>query len=361
MKKINELKQKRAGIITQMQAITANETLTPELREQWNGFDTEIRSIDDEIALLERQEALNAANAKPIKPEDNTSVSTEFRDWLRNAVENNGSNKFELRAEPIVTTTNSDIINKTVADSVDILTSPGEAFLKTLGITMYPNLVGNFTVPSMAEHTAGFVNETSTGGNANMAHEDLTLAARRVTSKQTITRETLAQTNPAIYASIVQNLYNGIWNAVTNDVFDQIDTDAATRITSTGTTATYQNILNLEASIGGLSIGSGAYVTTPTGKAFFKGLDVGSDGIKYAWNGNDMNGYPAYGVPAANSNKVYFGDFSKVAVGQWGGIEIIVDPYTQAADGEIVLTAVGLFDSGVINTRGLAILNASLG
>ena len=71
-----------------------------------------------------------------------------------------------------------------------------------------------------------------------------------------------------------------------------------------------------------------------------------------------INGYPAFGVPAQNSKYVSFGDWAGMAVGQWGPLEIIVDPYSDAKSGLINLTVVGLFDTGCLNPRGL-VWNAS--
>lgn len=357
MKKINDLKAERAEIITKMETIANGENLTEEQRSEWTNFDNEVKKIDDEIAMAERQEELNKKNITKMENIQETpkAMSVQFRDWLKESVELGKNTSF--RADPIITSTDADMITKTVAPGIDILTSPGEAFLRQLGVTFYPGLVGNFAVPSMAEDTATFPGEDASAASAGMTPDSLVLAARRVTHTQQISRETLAQTNPAIYQSILQNLVNGVWNAVTYDVFDTLETDAATQVGGFGGgPVTYTDILNMEASIGGLNIGAGAYVTTPVVKSYLKGLNAGSAGIKFAWEGDTMNGYPAYGVPAANTDKIYFGDWSKQAVGQWGGIEIVVDPYTRANKGLIQLTAIGSFDTGCVNKRGFAIM-----
>jgi len=361
MKKINDLKSERNELIEKMENITKLETLSDEQRSQWDEYDERIKSIDNEIKILERQEELNKIEVKdeePVKRDEEKPLAEEFRDWLQEAVEGRASKKFEFRADPIITSTQSAIINKTVANKVDILTSPGEAFLKSIGVQFFTGLTGQFVVPALAEDTAEFVSEAGDASTSDMAHEALTLAPRRVSAFQSITKETLVQTNPAIYSSILQNLVNGIYKAVTYDVFDTLESDAATAVTgSTATGLAYADILQLEASIGGLNIGAGAYVTTPSVKAYLKGLDIDDAGIRFAWNGNEMNGYSAYGVPAANANSVYFGDFSRMTVGQWGGIELIVDPYTYAKQGRIQITAVAMFDTGCTNVRAFAWLD----
>lgn len=282
------------------------------------------------------------------------SEQPTFRDWLIEAV--NEGKTATYRADPIVTSTDTGVINKQVMSGIDVLTSPGEAFLRQLGVTFFDGLIGNFTVPSMAEDTGTFPGEDASASSANMVSASLTLAARRVTHSQAITKETLSQSSPSVYASIVQNLINGVWNAVTNDLFDTLDTDAATQITDlTYAVITYGAVVNQEASLNGLQLVSPAYVTTPALKALMlsKAFMTNQVGI---WYNDKVNGYDAYAVPAANARKVYFGDWSRVCVGQWGGLEIVVDPYTDAKKGLINLTAVGMFDTGCYNKRGFAIL-----
>jgi len=364
MKKINELLSLRADKIAKMDELSKNENLTEEQANTWESLRGEVEKLDKDINILKTQDQLNRSIASNKVEDEKTEEKTpligeSFREFLVGAVEGNGSRKFELRADPIITSTDADIINKSVANGIDILKAPAQEFLTQLGVTMYTGLTGNFAVPSMDEDLATFPGEDASAASANMTPDSLVLAARRVTHTQSITRETLAQTNPGVYASIVQNLVNGVWKAVTNDVFDTLETDAATQIKTTGASITYQNILDMEASVGNYVIANQAYVTTPTGKSFLKGLNASSAGIKFVWEGNEMNGYPAYGVPSANSNRVYFGDWSKQVVGQWGGLEIIVDPYSNAKKGLINLTAVGLFDTGCANKRAFAILDAS--
>lgn len=365
MKKLNELKAKKNDLIVRMEALTSGETISEDAKREWANLDAEVKKIDLDIQITERQEELNKQKVEKKAVEETEkkkSTVENFRDWLIDSHRQNKTSSFfyepvEERADPILTTTQSGIINKTVANSVDILTSPAEAFLRTLGVSIFPGLVGNFVIPAMAEDTAAFYAEDASAASANMAHEALTLTARRVSHTHMISRETLAQTNPAIYTSILQNLVNGVWNAVTNDVFDTLETDAATQVGDfEGGPISYTDIVNMEASIGGLNIGAGAYVTTPTVKAFLKRTAVlGSDNGPI-WQGDTVNGYPAFGVPAANTDKVYFGDFSKCAVGQWGPLEIVVDPYSDAKKGLIRLTVIGLYDTGCYNKRAFAIM-----
>jgi len=373
MKNINELKQERASKIAQMSAIVdtvmgenraKNETET----SMWNNLDKEVADLEETIRMAERQAELNAkaGKAAEVRTESIKPLSVEFRDWLKDSVQKGITSSFtglqEMRADPFLATTDTTIITKTVAPKVDILTSPGEAFLRSLGVTVYDGLTGNFVVPNMAEDVATFPGENTGAASANMATSSITLAGRRLTHKQSISKETLNQTNPGVYNSILQNLVNGIWTAVVYDLFDTVDVDAATQLSNFGgTVLDYTKIVQQEASIGGLMIGNAAYVTTPTIKGYLK-KTAALTNQEAIWSDNEVNGYPAFGVPQANAGKIYFGDWSRTVVGSFQGIELIVDPYTSADKGLINLTVVGMFDTGCVNPRAFAILqNASLG
>jgi HK97 family phage major capsid protein len=378
MKRINDLTVKKNAKLNEMkelveQVVAENRSKDEDETKRYDALDKEVKSIESQIKELENLEELNKKTGAPVevRSEESQPISYQFRDWLRDAVHKNITSSFnglaEYRADPILTSTDTAVITKTVAGKVDILTSPAEAFLRDLGVTFYSGLVGNFIVPSMAQDTATFVGEDVSALSADMATSSLTLAARRVSHTQMISRETLAQTNPGIYASILQNLVNGVWNAVTNDVFDTLDSDGASAVQdpSSNGSLNYAQFVQQEASLGGLNVnpGSTAYVTTPSVKAFAKKtIALGTTAGPAIWVDNEINGYRAFGVPAANTNRVYFGDFSRECVGQWGGLEVIVDPYSGARQGEIKLTMIGLFDSGCYNPRAFCIYkNVSIG
>ena len=353
MKKISEMKSERSDLITKMETISNGEALTDEKRTEWTDLDNQVKKLDNEILMAERQEELNKQNVRidaPAPAEEKKPVGIQFRDWLFESVEN-GAKSPAFRADPIITTTDTGLINKSVAAGIDVLHSPAEAFLREIGVTFYTGLNGNLCLNRMAEDTATFPGENTGAASASMAPSALTLAARRVSHTQAITKETLAQSNPTIYASIVQNLVDGIYNAVANDVFDTLETDAPGQVQTAG--ITFADIAAMEASLAYTNLGTVRYVTTPANRATLKTTAKMTNQAPIWGDDNTVLGYPAYAAPCANDTKMYMGDFSKCVVGQWGGIEIVVDPYTDAKKGLINLTAIGLFDTGCAQPLGL--------
>jgi hypothetical protein len=56
---------------------------------------------------------------------------------------------------------------------------------------------------------------------------------------------------------------------------------------------------------------------------------------------------PCYSTANVAANNYLAGDFSYLAIGTWGGIDITVDPYTQAGNGAIRLVINVYMDAAV--------------
>ena len=67
-----------------------------------------------------------------------------------------------------------------------------------------------------------------------------------------------------------------------------------------------------------------------------------------------MAGYKVFESNQIGASTVLFGDFSKCLVGQFGGVEIVIDEYTQARSGLVVLTTQVLMDVATLDVNAFA-------
>lgn len=67
---------------------------------------------------------------------------------------------------------------------------------------------------------------------------------------------------------------------------------------------------------------------------------VGDGGAGFIWdNGNaPVNGYPAWVTNQVETDNAFFGYWSDLLIGMWGGLDVIVDPYTDAKIGNVNVT-----------------------
>ena len=65
--------------------------------------------------------------------------------------------------------------------------------------------------------------------------------------------------------------------------------------------------------------------------------------------GGTINGYRAIVSNQAASGDAYFGNFSDLLVGMFGGLDIVVDPYTASTSGTVRVVALQSCDVAVRN------------
>jgi len=371
MKTLKQLKDERFAIVTQMESLTAGDEMNEDQKVEWESFNSKVEKLDRDITIAEKQEKLNKQSAafsivETPETEDKTvDMISGLREFFSTGVApqefRSTRGGFIIPPEvmesfdDLVTTTDSAIVNKTVLNGISIAKSPAERLVGELGVTQYNSLNGNLVLPAMAQVNAGFVAETVAVADASAYPQSVTLAARRVGAYNVFSKEFLAQTNPGIYQGVVQDLYDAVWRAVVADMFDQIQTDTVDASTIiAGSTLAYADFVSLQANVP-YDLTTPSYVATPAIAAWAKKTATIASVNGPVWEGSVMDGMvdgiQAKGTALANTDHLLYGDFTKAAIGQWGGIELLVNPYEFDAEGKIKVTASGMFDSGAANYR----------
>jgi HK97 family phage major capsid protein len=115
-----------------------------------------------------------------------------------------------------------------------------------------------------------------------------------------------------------------------------------------GLVGVWGDYVNLETAIANanLDIGAMRYVMNSAMrggcKQVLRASSAGSDYIMT--DAGTINGYPVNVSNQVQQNDVFFGNFSELLVGFWSGIDLVVDPYTQSAKGQVIFTAFQDFD-----------------
>jgi HK97 family phage major capsid protein len=362
-KKITDLQIKRNSKLQLMKKIVSDALYEERARttleeNQYNDLNQEVNIIDRELANLKAEEELNMRTGTSVNVSKTNQVES-FRTWLSESLSGNSKKSYllEMRADPWLSTTDTGIINKSVA-AVDLMVGPYQQLFNDLGVKMYTKVNGQLILPRLTEVMATFPGEDASALTANMATQSLTINPLRATHYQTISRETIADTNPDVLQSIINNLQFGIWKAVAYRFFDDLDTACATQFNADQSAAvSFTNIVNLEASLGNFTLVNPKYVMQPQTKAYLKRITKLTNAQNTIWELDKVNEYTAIASPAVNYERIILGDFSKSVLAQFGdGIEVIVDPFSKSTKGEIVLTAIGMFGSGVHNPNAFSIM-----
>lgn len=218
---------------------------------------------------------------------------------------------------------------------------------------------------------------------------DATTAARELRPKLLyaacdISRRLMIQTNDSLDRFIMQNMVQAMAvefeRAVINGAGSSEPTGILTQITqtvalgATGGAPTYAKLLELiqvVLSSDGRNVNR-RFLTNPKVVSKLKNttIDAGSGAFIMGYNGlfqSQMGVIDGYGVSVTSNvpsnlakstttgglSAIVFGDFSQIVTGQFGGVELIVDPYTKARTGQVSLTMNSFMDSTVLQPNAL--------
>jgi HK97 family phage major capsid protein len=202
------------------------------------------------------------------------------------------------------------------------------------GITVLPGLRGDVAIPlTIGASTAQWLSSEAAAvlasqpavGSVSMSPKEAssmirfsTLFLRSVPALETfLRREVMRTTGQLIDAAVLAGTgAAGQPTGIINTVGVQ---------TQSGTALGWAGILNAEQLIAETGTELSGYITTPAVRELLKAREK-APGSGLIWDGNAMNGQPAYATTNLPAGTLIAGDFSQCVLGQWGGLELAIAP-----------------------------------
>jgi HK97 family phage major capsid protein len=264
-------------------------------------------------------------------------------------------------------------IQTSVGSIIDVLLP--RTVLRGLGVQQLSNLVGNLDLPTASTlPSAGWNTENGTATEKSPAFSKVTFSPKRLAAYIQVSNQLMLQSSNSIDAYVRNWLLQAmaqsmeaaaikgggsneptgiIANANVNVVFAGGATSNATN--ANGAAPVWADVVNLMKAVENANGDGVAYLTNPLVKAKLQTTPRQSSGVEgnFIWpaGGSELNGYPVATSTLVPSNltkgssstlsAAIFGDFSKMALASWGGMELTVDPYSGATAGltNVVLNA----------------------
>lgn len=227
------------------------------------------------------------------------------------------------------------------------------------GAQLITGLVGDVSIPSYGGSSVAWAGETATAANGQGSFSEIKLTPTRLTAILPVSKQFLIQDSLNAEAMLINDISNAIsaklestifgvsgsTHGVPNGLFYSY-TPAVTGSTS------YDKIVSLETAVetGNALMGNLAYVVNPSLKGTLKKTQKGTN-LGFIFENGEVNGYKCYSSNhvAKNLNAgtdeygAIFANWSDLIIGQWGAIDIQVDPYTLAGDGQVRLVVNAYF------------------
>lgn len=259
----------------------------------------------------------------------------------------------ETRAAVSVASEGVDVVATDLYDIIEPLRAKN--VLVQAGAKFYTGLTNNAQIPVMTGSNVNWAGETAAATDGNVLFNNVTLTPKRLTAYVDISKMLLAQDSIGVENAIRQDLINAINSKLENTILGKGNKSATTPSgIFNGKTPTkvtdFEGLVGLEAKVEEANVLGGiSYIASPSARASFRNMMKGSRGTaQLAYTDGTLDGTPVYSTSNVEAKTFVVGDFSNLAIGSWGGLDIVVDNYTQAVNGMIRLVVNAYFDAALI-------------
>lgn len=215
-----------------------------------------------------------------------------------------------------------------------------------MGASYLTDLVGNVSLPSVGNVQATFLAEGAAASTKVADVANVILTPRGIRANMVTTRDLMKQTSLDVERILMDRLSDAEAACIDKEALKAISTAAS----SAGSSLTWANAVAMETAINSANAnrGSMGYVLSASAWGTAKTTLKASGVSGYILDGNQINGYKAdYSNLLASGVIGVFGNFQDLYIGRWGGIDLLVDPFTLGDTGEIKIQLFSYADAKV--------------
>lgn len=254
--------------------------------------------------------------------------------------------------------------------------------VSSLGATVLTNLVGTFTAISSSAVQAAWEGEGEKNELKKLTYSKLTMTPHRSSVSVATTKDLLRQTSYDVEQDLLTKITDAhaallekaaICGAGTaGEPTGILNTEGIGNVAvgTNGGPVTWKLIVALETDVNSKNANRGrmAYLSNAKVNGALKTTEKAANTARFLLSDEApkiLNGYPfdwtnvvpsdlTKGTASEKCSALIFGNFQDLYIGQWGGIDIVVDPYTGARSGEIYITINAWNDVKVVEPKSFA-------
>lgn len=233
-----------------------------------------------------------------------------------------------------------------------------------LGMTMLPGLVGNVAIPKLTGAATAYwlANEATAITESQQTVGQLAMAPKTLGAYTELSRLLMLQSTPAAEQMVMQDFARVMALAIDLAVFEGSGASgqpSGISVTAgigsvTGTSLDLAKAIEFQTDLatGNALATNCAYVTTPAVAGLLMGrARIASTDSLTLWRGNvldgQIEGFRATTTTQVTAASMVFGDFSQVVLGEWGMLEIALNPYASFASAITGIRAIQSVDVGI--------------
>lgn len=265
----------------------------------------------------------------------------------------------ENRAAVTVTAEGEDVVVTDFANILDPLRTKN--VLADSGANILTGLVGDLQIPAMGAENVNWEGETDEAQDGAGTFTNVKLTPHRLSAYIDVSKQFLVQDSLGAEALIRRDLVNAIQAKLEDTIFG---TEAAeggrpagifNGVTPTNVTD-FKGLCTLESDVEDANFyGPAKYIVSPKAKAAMRAMAKSTKSTQLVLEGDNIDGVPVLSTGHIAKNTFAYGDWSQLYVGQWGAIDLTVDPYTKAAAGQVRLVINAFFDFKLVRPKAVVL------
>jgi len=235
---------------------------------------------------------------------------------------------------------------------IEALRAP--TMIETLGATTINGATGNLKFPRVSTKAEGHeANEVAGSTDSGLAMDEVNLSPVRVANKTLFSKQLILQGGSQVDTLIARELAAGINTTIDKAAFAKI-VAGITPVAHAGAALANSDIFALEQAVlqAGGNMANSKWAMNPHGWASSRALAEVSN-VSAMWTGQTFDGFPAVATPniaegTSGKGDLIFGDFaSGLVLAYFGGLDLLVDPYSNAGNAQIALHLNKFYDCEV--------------
>jgi HK97 family phage prohead protease/HK97 family phage major capsid protein len=222
--------------------------------------------------------------------------------------------------------------------------------LAEAGATYLTGLVGNVSIPSYSGSNVGWKGELVDAEDGKGTFDSIEFSPKRLTAYIDVSKQFLAQDS----VGAEEMLYRDIVNAIADKLEATIlgngkgdnNTPAGIFNEAAEKAISFTNIVDMEKALEEAKLyGDYKFIASPAAKAALKTTTISGQksDLRMLMEGNEVNGYEV--LTTGNCSGIAFGKWDELVIAQWGSLDIIIDPYTQAKKNAVRIVVNAFFDA----------------
>ena len=228
--------------------------------------------------------------------------------------------------------------------------------------TMLNGLSGDVKIPrKTAASTAAFISsEGGAAGESEFTVGSVSMSPKTLGAFTDVTRQLMIQSSIDVENLIRNDLAQSMAIAIDDAALEGSGSSGnPTGITNTSginsvslssaAAPTFAEMVSMETAVrvDNALLGDLAYIVHPTNYGTLKTTEKATNTAQFVAVNDEINGYKVVVSPQLTANNYVFGNFNDLLVGMFGGLDLVVDPYSNSSSGTVRIVALQSVDVAV--------------